>query len=173
MTAPYDLTATVTTQPTCTWTASPDASWITITGGHSRSGSGVVTFRVTDNWDAPRQANVMVRWPTITAGQNVRVLQAGCRYAVSTSAIPIGAPGGVGRFDVYQQSDPTECGGPTQNACRWTAVSDRPWITITTTMPQAGDNPVSFTVAANDGTAARSGSITVRDKVVWITQAGR
>jgi hypothetical protein len=115
----------------------------------------------------------MVRWPTSTAGQNVRVLQAGCVYAVSTSAISIGAAGGPGRFDVIQQSIPNTCGGPLQNACRWSAQSGVSWITITTTMPQAGDNPVSFTVAANDSTAARSGTITVRDKVVRVTQSGR
>jgi hypothetical protein len=48
-----------------------------------------------------------------------------------------------------------------------------PWITITTSMPQAGDNPVGFTVAANPGPSARTGRITVRDKVVQITQSGQ
>jgi hypothetical protein len=48
-----------------------------------------------------------------------------------------------------------------------------PWITVTTTMPQAGDNPVAFTVAANTGGATRTGRITVRDKVVQITQSGQ
>jgi hypothetical protein len=33
--------------------------------------------------------------------------------------------------------------------------------------------PVSFTVAADDGPTARTGRITVRDKVVQIIQAGR
>jgi hypothetical protein len=32
-------------------------------------------------------------------------------------------------------------------------------------MPPAGDNPVSFTVAANSTGNARTGRITVRDKV--------
>jgi hypothetical protein len=115
----------------------------------------------------------MVRWPTPTAGQNVRVLQAGCLYAVSTAAVSVGAAGGPDRFEVLQHSVPNSCGGPLQNACQWSAHSDVSWITITTTMPQAGDNPVSFTVAANDSTSARSGTITVRDKVVRITQSGR
>ena len=101
------------------------------------------------------------------------MLQAGCVYAVSTTAVSVGAAGGPGRFDVIQQSLPLTCGGPLQNACLWTAQSDAPWITVTTTMPQAGDNPVSFTVAANDSTSARNGTITVRDKVVRVTQSGR
>jgi hypothetical protein len=173
MSAGYNLVATVTTQQGCTWTAEPDASWISLVGGRSGTGSGTVTFRVSDNWDAPRQSVVKVRWPTVTAGQNLRVLQAGCLYATSATTISIAAGGGSGRFDVIQQSVPNTCGGATQNACVWTAQPDVSWITVTTTMPQAGDNPVSFTVTANPTTAARSGRIRVRDKVVQITQAGQ
>jgi hypothetical protein len=173
MSAPFDLVATVTTQPGCSWTAEPGASWIALTGGHAGEGTGTVTFRVSDNWDAPRQGVVMVRWPTITAGQNLQVLQAGCLYSVTQDAFSIAATGGSGRFEVYQMAQPVTCGGPLQNACVWTATSDVPWITITTSMPQQGDNPVSFTVAANESTAARTGTITVRDKVVRVTQAGR
>lgn len=173
MSVPYNLTATITAPDGCAWTADPDASWITVTGGRSGSGSGTITFRVSDNYDAPRQSVVKVRWPTVTAGQNLQVLQAGCRYGVSASTIDMTATGGTGRFDVLQQSDPLTCGGATQDRCVWTARSDVSWITVTTSMPQMGDNPVSFTVAANTSTSARTGTITVRDKVVRITQAGR
>jgi len=173
MRAPYELTTTITTQPSCTWTASPNASWITITGGNTGSGSGTVSFTVTDNWEAPREGIVMVRWPTQTAGQNVRVRQAGCYYAVTPSAISMASAGGPSMFDVWQTSDPNVCGGPTQNACLWTAVADVAWITITTSMPHSGDDRVAFTVAQNTATSARQGSIRVRDKTVVITQAGR
>jgi hypothetical protein len=47
------------------------------------------------------------------------------------------------------------------------------WITITSRMPQSGDNPVSFTVSATDSTSPRTGTIVVRDKVVTVTQAGK
>jgi hypothetical protein len=171
MAVPYTLTASVTTQQGCSWTAVPEASWITV-AQQSGTGPGTVSFTVGENWAAPRGANVMVRWPTPTAGQNLHVAQAGCRYAVSSSAISIAASGGPGHFDVFQQSDPLECGGPLQNGCRWSAEADVPWITITTSMPQAGDNPVAFTVAANGGAQARTGTIKVRDKVVVVTQSG-
>jgi hypothetical protein len=115
----------------------------------------------------------MVRWPTPTAGQNIHVAQAGCRYAVSKTAIDIGATGGPASFDVLQQSDPVECGSATQDRCVWTARSEVPWITITTSMPRSGDNSVSFTVAANDGATPRTGRIVVRDKVVTVAQAGK
>lgn len=173
MSTPSAFSVTVTTQPGCSWTAASDAGWIAFTGGQSGEGSGVISFTISNNWDVPRVGIVMVRWPTITAGQNVRVSQAGCRYAVSTGAIAVAAAGGTSRFDVFQQSDPTSCGGPLQNACMWTAVADVSWITVTTTMPQFGDNPVSFTVAPNESPTSRSGTITVRNLTVRITQAGR
>ena len=167
------VTATVVTQPFCPWTAASNASWLSVSGSGSGSGPGVISFTFSDNYDAPREGIVMVRWPTPTAGQNIHVAQAGCRYAVTRSAFSFAAPGGSGTFDVFQESDPNTCGGATQDRCIWTARSDVSWISVTTSMPRSGDNPVSFLVAANDGTAARTGTITVRDKVVTITQAGR
>ena len=167
------LAATMTTQATCSWTVSTNVSWLGIPGGGSGAGPGIITITYADNYDAPRDGVVMVRWPTATAGQNIRVAQAGCRYAVSRNTFSVVAGGGPGTFDVIQQSDPATCGGATQDRCMWTAVSDVPWVTVTSSMPRVGDNPVAFTVASNDGAAARVGKITVRDQVVVITQAGR
>jgi hypothetical protein len=167
------VTATLTTQASCPWTAAPDASWLNVPSGPSGTGSAVITITFPDNYDAPRQGIVMVRWPTPTAGQNIRVAQAGCLYAVSRGAFSFTSSGGLGTFDVIQQSEPNTCGGATQDRCVWTAQSDVPWVTITSSMPRSGDNPVAFTVATNDGSASRVGRITVRDKVVVITQAGR
>jgi hypothetical protein len=167
-----ELASQIVTEAECPWTAAPGASWITLTSAQSGAGSATVRFRVSDNYDAPRSGTVMIRWPTPTEGQNLHITQAGCHYAVSVSAFAFLAAGGTGKFDVFQESEPNTCGGATQDRCVWTAQSDAAWITVTTSMPRSGDNPVSFTVAANDG-AARTGTITVRDKIVRITQAGR
>ena len=169
MTAPA-LTTTITTQASCPWTASSGVPWMTVTAGQSGNGTGAIRMSVSDNWEAPRDGIVMVRWPTPTAGQNLRVSQAGCLYAVTQTSISIGAAGGPGAFDVLQQSVPNTCGGPLQNACLWTAQADVPWITILTSMPRVGDDRVSFTVAANTTGVARTGRITVRDKTVVISQ---
>ncbi|HJR61700.1 MAG TPA: BACON domain-containing carbohydrate-binding protein [Vicinamibacterales bacterium] len=165
------VTATITTQASCPWTASTNSSWLGLPGGEAGSGTATITLTFGDNYDAPRDGMVMVRWPTPTAGQNIRVAQAGCVYGVSRVDFAFAAGGGSGSFDVVQQSVPNACGGATQDRCVWTAQSDVPWITITTSMPRSGDNPVAFTVAPNAG-ASRAGRITVRDKVVTITQAG-
>jgi hypothetical protein len=165
-----ELTAAVTTQANCPWTAAPGMPWLSLRSGAAGSGSGTVTIRFTDNYDAPREGVVMVRWPTPSQGQNIHVAQAGCIYAVSRDSLSFTAAGGSGTFDVLQQSQPTTCGSATQDRCIWTAESSAPWIVVTTTMPQAGDNPVALTVAANTG-AARTGTVTVRGKTVTITQA--
>jgi len=172
MTAP-SMSATITTQESCSWTAAAGAPWITLTSAPSGSGPAVISFTIADNWDAPRHGVIEIRWPTITAGQNLQIQQAGCTYAVSTNAIDVSAAGGPARFDVIQQSDPYTCGGPTQNGCMWIALPDVPWITVTTSMPQFGDNPVAFSVAPNDATTARTGRISVRNRTVVVTQPGR
>jgi BACON domain-containing protein/all-beta uncharacterized protein len=165
------LTTTLTTPAGCPWTAATDSPWITIAGAPFGNGPASIAFSVTANWDAPRAGILMLRWPTATAGQNVQVAQAGCRYAVSQSTITVPSAGGSASFDVLQESDPYTCGGPLQNACVWSAVADVSWITITGTMPKAGDDRVSFTVSPNAG-AARAGTIAVRDRIVRVTQAG-
>lgn len=167
------LTIMVSTQNSCPWTAASDASWLNVTAGSSGSGSGGITVAFPENYDARRLGIVMVRWPAPTAGQNVRLDQAGCLYGVSRSEFSFAASAATGTFDVLQQSDPNTCGGATQDRCIWSAVSDVPWITVTSSMPRSGDNPVAFAVAANTAASARVGRITVRDKVVVITQAGQ
>ena len=165
------MTAAVTTQGGCSWTASATDSWITIANGQSGTGSGTIVFSVSENWLTPRSGQVLVRWPTPTAGQNIRIAQAGCHYSVNPSTISVAAVGGSNTVSVYQESDPNTCGGATQDACTWSAESTVPWITVTSSMPRAGDNPFSFAVAPNTG-PARTGTILVRDQVVRINQAG-
>jgi hypothetical protein len=145
---------------------------MTMTAGTSGLGSGTVRFRISDNWDAPRNGVVMVRWPTPTAGQNLQVAQAGCYYAVTRDTFTFGATGANDAFEVVTMSEPNTCGGPQQNGCVWTAISDAAWITVTSSMPRSGDDRVSFSVAPNPGTVARTGTIAVRGKIVRVSQAG-
>lgn len=166
------VTTRVTTDPQCPWTATSTAPWLALDGATSRTGSGDVRLVFGDNYAPPRTGVVELRWPAATLGQNVRVAQAGCFYATSVNTISIGAAGGSSTFNVLQQAEPNACGGPLQDACLWTATATVPWITITTTMPVRGDNPVAFVVAANTGAQPRTGTITVQDRVVAVQQAG-
>jgi hypothetical protein len=170
------LTTTITTSTSCPWTASASVTWLKIAAGESGTGPGTITLTTSDNYDAPRTGTIMVRWPTLTAGQNVQVAQAGCLYAVLKGGVPVSAlsftaAGGSDSFDVIQESDPYTCGGVKQDQCVWAAVSDATWITITTPMPMRGDHRVSFTVSAHTS-GLRTGSIRVSNKVISITQFG-
>ncbi len=64
-------TVLVSTPGGSTWTASTDASWITITGGFSGSGSGSVTYMLQANTGAARSGSITV------AGQTFRITQEG------------------------------------------------------------------------------------------------
>jgi hypothetical protein len=166
------LISSIATQSACPWTAESDDAWLTIVEGASGSGSATVEMSAAANYDQPRETRVRVRWPAPTAGQNILVQQAGCVYGVSPGTFTVAAGGETRMFQVVQQTQPTSCGGPLQNKCRWSAVSEVPWITIITPMPRVGDDPVNFTVAPNPTGAAREGTIRVRDQVVRITQGG-
>jgi Viral BACON domain/Putative binding domain, N-terminal len=165
------VTASLTTQANCAWTADTSAGWLSLPNGKSGKGSGTIAIAFSDNYDVPREGVVMVRWPTPTAGQNLHVEQAGCLYSVTQSAFSYTSAAANGSFSVLQESVPNSCGGALQDRCVWTARPNVPWITITTSMPRQGDSPVSFSVSANTGTSSRTGTVTVKDKIVTVTQS--
>jgi hypothetical protein len=166
------LVTRIETQASCSWTMSASAPWLTV---RDSAGVGPADIRAdySSNYDAPRQGLLLVRWPTPTAGQNVLVNQAGCRYFLSRSRIDVAATTSSATVDVVQQSDPAACGGPTQNRCVWSAEADVVWITITTPMPRMGDDRIFFTVSANSSGQTRTGRITVRDQQVLVVQAAQ
>jgi hypothetical protein len=94
------LTATVTTQPHCQWTAAAGVSWLSVPSGSSGAGSGAVTISFSDNYDAPRDGIIMVRWPTPTAGQNIRSNRRGAFIGLSQASFTVAAAGGPGSFNV-------------------------------------------------------------------------
>ncbi len=165
------LTATVTTGATCTWTATASESWMTIASGSSGTGPGTLAVSVANNWAPPRSGAITVAWPGSSAGVQVRVSQAGCSYSVTQESFAFGAAGGSGSFTVMQMADPNTCGGPWQDACVWTVQSDASWIVITTPTTRSGDEAVRFNVPLNTTGATRTGTLTVQDKVVRVTQS--
>ena len=166
----------VSTGSQCSWTASTGASWITIASGRTGMGPGSIGFAFTSNFDAARQGIIEVRWPTPTAGQNVRVAQEGCDYGLYPLTFSVPAGGGNFGFDVYSFStDEGYCGfvGPTgRGKCWWSAQSAASWITVLTKMPTNGEDRVVFRVAPNGSTTPRTASITVGNRTLYIGQAG-
>jgi hypothetical protein len=56
--------------------------------------------------------------------------------------------------------------------CNWTATSNVSWITITAGASGSGNGTVSYSVAANSSTVARTGTLTVAGQTVSVSQAG-
>jgi hypothetical protein len=137
----------------CQWTATSNASWITITAGSSGSGNGVVTFSVTPNTGAARTGTITVANQTFTVNQ-----AAACIYTLSSVSINVPANGLSGSVTVTANT-----------GCAWTAQSNVPWITVTSNPAGNGNGTVAFTVAANTGTD-RTGTITIAGQTFTVNQ---
>src|SRR5690349_11949445 len=64
-------TVSVTTQTNCNWTATSNASWITVTGGASGTGNGVVNLAIAPNpSQSPRTGTVTIAGRTFGVSQS-------------------------------------------------------------------------------------------------------
>lgn len=140
----------------CPWTASSNASWITVTSGPGGSGNGRVSFSAAAN-NGPERAGTLS-----VAGQTVTVTQAAapCSFTVSPRTVDVGAGGGTASVTVTAAS-----------GCQWSATSGAPWVTIASGGTGSGSGTVSLTVAANAG-SPRQATVTVAGQAVTIQQAG-
>jgi hypothetical protein len=139
--------------PSCPWTASSNAPWITISAGASGSGNGTVRFTVTANGGPSRSGTITA------AGQTFAVQQGtGCSYSLSSSGQNVAAAGGSGSVNVSAGS-----------GCSWTATSHATWLTVTSGASGSGNGSVNFTAAAHTGTS-REGTLTIAGKSFVVTQ---
>ena len=146
----------VTTGTACSWTATPDASWITVTNGTSGSGNGLVSVSVAPNSGPARAGTIRI------ADQQFAVTQAAaptCTFALSGTAQTLPATAGAG----------TSVAVTTASGCAWTVSSSAPWITITSASSATGSGVVSFSVTANTG-AQRTGTLTIAGQTYTVTQ---
>lgn len=148
---------TVTTGSTCTWSASADSPWITVSSA-SRTGSGSITYTVaSQSLGTPRSGRLTV------AGQTVRIDQAGvaCQHTVSPTSLSVPSHGGSASVQVT---------GP--DGCQWSASSSgTPWITITSTTSNTVSGQVNLTIAPNPLSTPRNGVLTVAGQAVNVIQA--
>ena len=131
--------------PSCGWTASSGAGWITIVSAPSGSGSGFIDVTTAANSGPARSGTLVVAGRTVTINQD-----SGCVVTLGTPSTTIPAAGGPGAVSV------SASGG-----CDWTATSNAPWIAVTGGSPGSGGGNVTFNVEANTTGAPRSGTITI------------
>jgi hypothetical protein len=151
----------VATESDCTWTATTDVAWIAMAPPTSGTGPGVISFTVPPNTGAERTGAIIVSGTRAAVIQSAAAPPVNCNSTISPTSQSIGAAGGPGV--------PISVALPA--SCAWSAVSNVPWITVTSATTGTGNGTVTFAVAANPG-AERTGTITVASRTFTVTQAG-
>jgi hypothetical protein len=149
-------TVTVTTTRDCTWSASSNASWLTLSSTASGQGSGSIEYRVAPNGDpSQRRAVLEVNNTQLPVVQD----PAPCRYTVSPTSTAVSAAGGTLTISVG-----------TLTGCAWTAAPDASWITVTANGSGNRAGTVAVAVAPNTG-PLRRGTVNIGGEGVSIEQS--
>ncbi len=145
----------VTADSTCAWTAVSNDAWIRITSGASSTGTGVVNYSVSANTGGARDGTLTVAGQTVTIHQ-----ESECTYAINPTNASYSAAGDTGSVNVTADS-----------GCKWTAVSNVSWITITSGDSGTGNGSVGYSISVNTG-PARDGTMTIAGQTLTIHQDG-
>jgi hypothetical protein len=150
---------TVTGSAGCSWIATSNAAWITITSAPSNSGNGIVTYVIRDNFSSvPRQGTINIGGLIFTVTQEGHGA-ATCAYSISPRFGVANASGGTGSITITTGAN-----------CAWEAVSNASWITITSNCCGIASGYVTYIVAPNSGGSGRAGSITIAGQTFNVKQ---
>ena len=142
----------------CSWSATSDASWLTVDGAGTGLGTSDVSVVVAANAGAARTGAIRIATTTFTVSQ--AAFQAGpCAYAIDPTALTFSADSGT--------SDPVSI--TTSAGCAWTAVSHDGWIDVETGAQGTGSGTMTLSVSRNRG-KARTGTLTVAGHTLTVTQ---
>ncbi|MGO9527657.1 MAG: hypothetical protein ACLP0A_08830, partial [Verrucomicrobiia bacterium] len=142
----------------CSWTAVSNDPFITIISGTNGVGNGTVRYTV------PGNTNTVLLTGTMTiAGQTVTINQAagGCTYKLSPTTAKFKAAGGSKTVKVKTRFPD----------CPWTAVSNDPFITITSGTNGPGNGVVFYTVAPNTNSVPLSGTMTIAGETYSVSES--
>src|SRR4051794_1193831 len=150
-------TVTVTASaPSCNWSASTNAPWLTLANGSSGTGNGTVAVSAAANPDtAARSGTVTIAGQTFTVNQAAAAPT--CSFAIAPPSASVGPDAATATITV------------TAN-CSWTATSNAPWLTIASGASGVGSGSITVSIAANTG-GARSGTLTVAGNTFTVDQA--
>ena len=148
--------AALTTQTGCGWTATSNATWITIASGGTGTGNGTVNYSVASNPSTTQRTGTMT-----IAGLTFTVTQAGisCSFSIAPPNMAFTSNGGSSNVTVTAPA-----------GCPWTATTSAAWITITSGASGTGNGTVIYSVAINTG-AARTGTLTIAGLSCLVMQA--
>ena len=139
----------------CAYTVESNNSFITITSETIGTGNGTVSFSVAANTGPARTGTITAGGKTFTITQ-----ASGCTFILSPTSASFPGNAGTGSFNVTGSAA----------GCSYTAVSNNSFITITSGNSGINSGTVSYSIAANPG-SARTGTITVENQI--FTYSGR
>lgn len=142
----------------CSWTISknPEATWLSISGATSRIGNSTISYTVAPN------DTTTVRTARITTSNSTHVVvQQGKPIIEVVSETPCYSTQISEPLSVYSFQSGTGSFNITssKNDCTWTITKDAPWITIQGATTRSGSGTVTYSVAQNNGTSVRTGTI--------------
>jgi len=141
----------------CTWSATSNDAWLSVTAGTTGAGNGVVTYAVGANPTCtPRAGSLTI------GGQVFSVTQdAGAKtFTIDPT---------IGRHGSGLASGSVTISASSQD-CNWSSTSNDGWITIVAGATGVGDGVTAYVVAANDSCAGRNGTLTVAGQTFVVTQ---
>jgi RHS repeat-associated protein len=132
----------------CSWTASSNVGWITVTSGASGAGAGAVGYSVAANSGPQRAGTITVNGQAFTVTQAPN--PSSCGFSLNITN------------DTFPQEGGTRPVALTAGAgCAWNAVSsDASWLTASPTN-EVGSKTINYSVTANSG-QQRVGSISIK-----------
>ena len=148
-------TITVSTARECTWSASSEAPWLTITSTPSGQGDGAVQYSAASN-----PAPAVRRGALIVGESRTELMQAAapCQFSVSPPSFTFESNGGEGTVTVS-----------TLEGCQWSTAVNAPWMSITRTQNTNGPGSVTFNVTSNGG-EPRTTILTVAGQPIQVSQ---
>ena len=138
----------------CTWTMSAEPGWIVL---DARTGQGDATVAYTVGANpapTPRSGAIVAGSERIELRQE----PAPCRYELKKNDEVIDAAGGQMSVELV-----------TLTGCRWTAVSQEPWISVRSGASGSASGSVGLAVAPNTG-PSRAGRVLVGGETFRVTQ---
>jgi hypothetical protein len=151
------VSVAVTADPSCSWTVTSPANWISGFTPSSARGNATVLFQVAANTGPARQAEIAFN------DQVVVIRQDGidCLIGLEPPGQTIGPDITTGTINVT-----------TASGCTWTASSNATWLLVVSGASGNGNGAVSYRAESNPG-PTRTGVLTIAGIEVPITQTAR
>jgi hypothetical protein len=143
----------VTVGAGCQWTATEQATWLTLSTA-SGVGNGSVGYTATANTGAARSAVVTVGGATFTISQAAPAV---CAPSINPVSITVGD----------EDIDALTVAVTAAATCAWTATSNAGWLQITNGSAGIGNGTVTYNVSKG---SSRTGTMTIAGQTFTVTQ---